>query len=705
MDYISLRFGVPACRLCSPHSRPEMRIDTNENGGEGLFNKKGFLFLRTKVMQNWKCRWFSLDGINLRCFQNDRTTQALDVIPLFNPNTNKYATIIFIKKDRKDRKNMFALAVDGVGQHIFSASTPTERENWINSISAVLAQHQKTNDLPPTPVKLSPALLSPKPNRSKHSDYALLDDDGQSNHQESNSKLMAGYNDKISQILNQDKSDLQEKQKKKKEREQMEEEKRNDDVDRYVQMEKKKMEEEKREEERKRQEEERRREEEEKKRQEEERRREEEEKKRQEEERKRQEEKRRIEEEKKQEEERKIQEEKRRMRRIVRIQSLWRARIVRKHFPRLITVYKRRQKIAQELMSTEQSYLSSLQTLSQLYIAPLLVNNIIDGDTCRIAFSNANYLVFLHKEISKKIEERVNSWYPQQKFGDIFVEALPDLKNFYSQYVVNYNKSIATVKNLISTNPAFQTFVEDCMKDPRGNDLHLTDYLIMPVQRLPRYEMLLADLLRNTPQTAEDKTLLESALSGLREVNAFVNNHTREVQSMERVLHVQNKLSGAKKNSNLYQPGRELIREGLLIMIGKAGESERTVFLFNDSVMVSKKTSTNKNVTLKYDFKANIPLKGATVVMDYVPNKLDFVKSPSLTDTTKAKGSPKLGNGESHVIALITADGSKYVFRASNANDKKGWYNAMDSAIKALPKEAASASVPRFSLSSSRDGL
>lgn len=41
----------------------------------------------------------------------------------------------------------------------------------------------------------------------------------------------------------------------------------------------------------------------------------------------------------------------------------------------------------------------------------------------------------------------------------------------------------------------FNNFCNEVASDPRVGGLNLSDYLIMPVQRMPRYKMLLADLL------------------------------------------------------------------------------------------------------------------------------------------------------------------------------------------------------------------
>lgn len=74
--------------------------------------------------------------------------------------------------------------------------------------------------------------------------------------------------------------------------------------------------------------------------------------------------------------------------------------------------------------------------------------------------------------------------------------------------------------------------------------LHLNSFLILPVQRLPRYEMLLRDILRNTWKSHPDYASLTAALRAVTEVTTFLNESKRSVENANRMAQLQNKLSG-----------------------------------------------------------------------------------------------------------------------------------------------------------------
>eukprot|EP00004_Rigifila_ramosa_P025213 TRINITY_DN7497_c0_g1_i2.p1 TRINITY_DN7497_c0_g1~~TRINITY_DN7497_c0_g1_i2.p1 ORF type:complete len:516 (-),score=106.56 TRINITY_DN7497_c0_g1_i2:61-1608(-) len=83
--------------------------------------------------------------------------------------------------------------------------------------------------------------------------------------------------------------------------------------------------------------------------------------------------------------------------------------------------------------------------------------------------------------------------------GDIFLEYAPYLKVF-SAYVNNFERSRQKLKELQDASPVFNHFLENCVRDPQCKGQSIQSLLIMPVQRVPRYVLLLTDLMRKTPK-------------------------------------------------------------------------------------------------------------------------------------------------------------------------------------------------------------
>ncbi len=92
----------------------------------------------------------------------------------------------------------------------------------------------------------------------------------------------------------------------------------------------------------------------------------------------------------------------------------------------------------------------------------------------------------------------------------------------------------------------------------------LMSLLILPVQRVPRYQLLFAELLRLTPPTHPERPSVEAALSKVQSIAAQINEAKRRAEQMTSVLRVQNRLSvSSSYGLVLFEPHRKLIRTSI----------------------------------------------------------------------------------------------------------------------------------------------
>eukprot|EP01051_Picozoa_sp_SAG22_P011905 SAG22_NODE_1186_length_5219_cov_345.307227_4_plen_103_part_00 len=80
----------------------------------------------------------------------------------------------------------------------------------------------------------------------------------------------------------------------------------------------------------------------------------------------------------------------------------------------------------------------------------------------------------------------------------------------------NYNNALSTISKLRRKNADFRSYVEQAAADPEMGGGDLETLLIRPIQRIPRYEMLLSELLKNTPDGHSDKPSVAAALKSVR---------------------------------------------------------------------------------------------------------------------------------------------------------------------------------------------
>ena len=112
--------------------------------------------------------------------------------------------------------------------------------------------------------------------------------------------------------------------------------------------------------------------------------------------------------------------------------------------------------------------------------------------------------------------------------------------------------------------------------------------LITPVQRIPRYKLLLDDIIKNTPRFHPDKENLTSARSQIDSIAWYINDQIKEYENNCILVDIQKSLQGGLPK--IIKPDRKLIKQGNLMKVNKSGghAQPRYVILFSDMIMYCK---------------------------------------------------------------------------------------------------------------------
>ena len=112
----------------------------------------------------------------------------------------------------------------------------------------------------------------------------------------------------------------------------------------------------------------------------------------------------------------------------------------------------------------------------------------------------------------------------------------------------------------------------------------LSDLLIMPIQRVPRYQMLLQELLKNTPTNHVDFANLDKALESINLMTEELEESKKEADHLERIIVMANILRG-ENLPEIIVPGRRYIREGYLMKY--TTRKRRYFFLLSDLLIIT----------------------------------------------------------------------------------------------------------------------
>ncbi|KAF7661685.1 hypothetical protein LDENG_00255920 [Lucifuga dentata] len=187
----------------------------------------------------------------------------------------------------------------------------------------------------------------------------------------------------------------------------------------------------------------------------------------------------------------------------------------------------------------------------------------------------------LNQDLLRELEQRVAKWDENAQLADIFVKKGPYLK-MYSTYIREFDKNVALLEEQSKKNPAFGGVVREFEASPRCANLALKHYLLKPVQRIPQYQLLLTDYLKNLLEDSVDYKDTQAALGIVKEVANHANDIMKQGDNFQKLIQVQCSLNG---HHEIVQPGRIFLKEGILKKLSRKVMQPRMFFLFNDTLL------------------------------------------------------------------------------------------------------------------------
>ncbi|XP_011353122.1 FYVE, RhoGEF and PH domain-containing protein 2 [Pteropus vampyrus] len=186
-------------------------------------------------------------------------------------------------------------------------------------------------------------------------------------------------------------------------------------------------------------------------------------------------------------------------------------------------------RIVQELLETEQAYVARLHLLDQVFFQELLK------------------------------EARSSKAFPEDVVRLIFSN-ISSIYQFHAQFFL----------------PELQQRLDDC--------LTLQHHMLEPVQRIPRYELLLKEYLQKLPAEAIDRADAQKALDMIFSAAQHSNAAITEMERLQELWEVYQRLG---LEDDIVDPSNTLLREGPVLKISfrRSDPMERYLFLFNNMLL------------------------------------------------------------------------------------------------------------------------
>ncbi|XP_077293738.1 epithelial cell transforming 2 pebble isoform X3 [Arctopsyche grandis] len=259
-----------------------------------------------------------------------------------------------------------------------------------------------------------------------------------------------------------------------------------------------------------------------------------------------------------------------------------------------------RQQVFMELVQTESNYVGILHTIVTIFKQPLeeMSNEedpskaLLNNTELKIIFGNLVPIYEIHRRMLEELKWSSHNWSEEISIGRIVLKYAPDLVKAYPPFVNFFENMKEMLIQCDREKPRFHAFLKGRQTKPECGRQTLQDLLIRPVQRLPSISLLLDDVLKHTNKSNPDHSALESALIGIKEVMAHVNEDKRKTEGQLQMFDIYNEIDNCPPH--LVSSHRSFVSRCEVMELSKdlSGKGDHLVlFLFTDTMEVCKKRS------------------------------------------------------------------------------------------------------------------
>ncbi|PIO30028.1 hypothetical protein AB205_0012940 [Aquarana catesbeiana] len=255
-----------------------------------------------------------------------------------------------------------------------------------------------------------------------------------------------------------------------------------------------------------------------------------------------------------------------------------------------------RANVIREIMNTERVYIKHLKDICEGYIKQCRKHTSMFTEAqLKTIFGNIEEVYKFQKAFYKNLEKQYNKEEPHlSEIGACFLEN-QDGFSVYSEYCNNHPSACLELSNLMKQSK-YRHFFEACRLLQQMIDIAIDGFLLTPVQKICKYPLQLAELLKYTTQDHRDYGKIKEAYEAMKNVACLINERKRRLESIDKISCWQVSIVGWE-GQDLLARSSELIYSGELTKIFKQGKSQqRTFFLFDHQMVFCKKDLLRRDI-------------------------------------------------------------------------------------------------------------
>ncbi|KAK6483867.1 rho guanine nucleotide exchange factor 26-like [Huso huso] len=269
---------------------------------------------------------------------------------------------------------------------------------------------------------------------------------------------------------------------------------------------------------------------------------------------------------------------------------------------------RKRQETIFEVISSEHSYLHSLEILIRLFKNSIELNETMTKTENHHLFSNIADVYEASKKFFKELEDRHQQNIVIDDVSDIVEKHATSTFDPYVKYCSNEVYQQRTLQKLVTKNPSFKEVLSRIESNPDCRNLPMISFLILPMQRVTRLPLLMDTICQKTTKDSHKYELCKSAFKAVSKLVRLCNEGARTMERTEMMYTINSQLEFKIKPFPLVSSSRWMVKRGELtafvedngIFLKRTSRQQVYFFLFNDVLIVTRKKSEESYNVIDY---------------------------------------------------------------------------------------------------------
>ncbi|XP_010843052.1 PREDICTED: rho guanine nucleotide exchange factor 26 [Bison bison bison] len=260
---------------------------------------------------------------------------------------------------------------------------------------------------------------------------------------------------------------------------------------------------------------------------------------------------------------------------------------------------RKRQEAIFEVISSEHSYLLSLEILIRMFKNSKALSDTMTKTESHHLFSNITDVCEASKKFFTELEARHQNNIFIEDISDIVEKHTTSTFDPYVKYCTNEVYQQRTLQKLLATNPSFKEVLSRIESHEDCRNLPMISFLILPMQRVTRLPLLMDTICQKTPKDSPKYEVCKRALKEVSKLVRLCNEGARKMERTEMMYTINSQLEFKIKPFPLVSSSRWLVKRGELtayvedtVLFSKRTSKQQVYFfLFNDVLIITKKKS------------------------------------------------------------------------------------------------------------------